>query len=455
MKKKALIGIFIVLALTVTLFTAAFSAMAEETDAPKGSVYTIGDDGDFTVTEITANRTDGYYYTNEKFGFKLTDEDAASRTVYYLEVADKDDLPADTAAFQGASIAEYDKSALVLKENYWYVFAEKYTEEDEEKYSDLAVVYYDTTAPEVDGAKLTEYLLDSEQGHKFYNANISASSELKLPTDWAKNVEILKEITAQKTETDGETGNSVTSNSDSYYTITFEYCTPSDYYDSKEWSSSDDDISVKTTGYWYFRYVITDLAGNSVTTEPFVRYVIDTDAPTIEFTSSQEKVSTSGTVAGSPYTVPTPTITDDAASTSYTYQVMKKINGEWVVIYDSADGEVPEEYKDFVTTSTITPAAGEISQNETDFIYKVVYTAKDSNGHSAVKELNILTTAPDRETDPYEVWKIVLIVIACLAAAGIIALIFVKPKEKTSAKDGRVHYGKDDDRSEDETDDKD
>ena len=133
--------------------------------------------------------------------------------------------------------------------------------------------------------------------------------------------------------------------------------------------------------------------------------------------------------AGCSYTIPTPTLPDSTSTTTTVYNVMKKVNGEWVKIYDGETKTVTEGYEDFFKSGVLYPAASEVSKADDDYIYRVTYTVTDTYGHKTVKDLNILTTSPDLGDNTNDVWTIVLICIACAAAVGIIVLLFVKPKD--------------------------
>lgn len=424
-KSKFLISLVLALILVSTVFVGTFTAFAE---VKTGTFYTLGESG---AREDKLTAVDGVYYTNKQFIYVANGDN----TAYYVEADSKDALPADDADLTTVSWTEYDSETFTAQDNKWYAFVEK----QDDEYSAMSKLLVDKIAPVVDAQKLDAWFTSADEGHNFYNWTISANKELEMPTDWATNVEIVVEATAVTTTTEDETETTV--NDKDLLEIRIEYCDPSDYYDDKEWTStSADEISVTTTGYWYFRIYVTDAAGNeAVFTNgenesyyQFGRYVIDTDAPEVEFTSSQLSVETSGIPAGSSYTIPTPTVTDSTSTTTTVYDVYKKVNGEWVKIYDGETKEVTEGYEDFFVGTVLYPGANEISNGDDDYIYRVTYTVIDTYGHKTVKDLHILTTNPDNGDTTTDTITIVLICIACAAAVGIIVLLFVKPKEKTT-----------------------
>lgn len=423
-KSKVLISLVLTLVLVTSVFAGTFTSFAA---VNAGSFYSLSESGS---KEDKLSAVDGYFYTNKQFLYEASSSD---NSVFYVVADSKDALPADDADLTSVSWVAYDSETFTAEDNKWYAFVEKSGEE----YGTMSKLLVDKIAPVVNAQLLDQWLKSPEEGHNFYNFNISANDEMQLPTEWASDVNILVESTAVSTK-ENEEGEEVTFNDAKLYEIRIEYCAPGDYYDDKEWSgTTTNELSVTTTGYWYFRFYVTDAAGNEAVFEngdnasyyQFGRYVIDTDAPEVEFTSSQLAVQTSGIAAGSSYTIPTPTVTDSTSTTTTVYNVMKKVNGEWVKIYDGETKTVTEGYEDFFKSGVLYPAASEVSKADDDYIYRVTYTVTDTYGHKTVKDLNILTTSPDLGDNTNDVWTIVLICIACAAAVGIIVLLFVKPKD--------------------------
>ena len=154
-----------------------------------------------------------------------------------------------------------------------------------------------------------------------------------------------------------------------------------------------------------------------------------------------------GLTSGVTYTVSTSlSYPDDSNSSSktVTYVIQKKVNGEWVTIYDSVKREVTKGYESYVSTSgVITPADEDIRADKTA-VYQVVYSVVDSYGFHGVADsestvehnpkLELFVKAPESKggkTSAVLIWKIILYVIAGLSAVGIVVLLCIKPKQKT------------------------
>ncbi len=234
-----------------------------------------------------------------------------------------------------------------------------------------------------------------------------------------------------------------------YDEVRLEYCTGNPRYaDNWEGSAEKENsntvlgadgasIELNTTGIVLFRYAITyktstaeDATEVTKTTDTFFVYVEDTTKPDAKLTSTLELKQTNGLTVGTAYTVSTSLTITDSSSTSTTYVIQKLIDGVWTEIYDSVSGEVAEGYKgEDVSSGVITPAETDASA---DPVYKVIYTVTDAEGFvsdDVVLSLHVnekkVTTTDDNDVD---VLKIVLYVIAGLSAAGIVVLLFVKPK---------------------------
>lgn len=278
-----------------------------------------------------------------------------------------------------------------------------------------------------------------------------------------------------------------------YDTIYVEYCKPGESPTRTEWTSCKvtSTFSLETEGYWSFRFVVKNHNGTETlaTSDYFTRYAKDNKHPVIELSTSMKNKVDSGLVAGEGYTPSTSLdITDNNSSTvTVTYTISKfaksgttvniydetakeytskKLSEDtWIKIYDSKTNWVHKDYTEFVNTSgRITPSANEIT---TEKIYKITYSAKDTNGYFGIAgepedggeyeeahpEMLLSVVAPKNTDDggnKVEAWKIVLYVIAGLSAVGIVVLLCIKPKDATEA--ARAGAGKKD-VSEDKSDD--
>ena len=282
--------------------------------------------------------------------------------------------------------------------------------------------------------------------------------------------------------------------------ICLEYCTPSDDPKDEHWTrvKATDTISLQTSGYWMFRYVVVDGEKGDVTKDENVitdyntqafkdalydeptntyhrekialkRFAVDTSAPEIALSSSMRTKMDDGLTVGTSYTVPTSLDITDSSSTTVTYKVYRHsgngaTNGEgeeWVQIYDSAaDVKVLEGGESYISIAgAINPLSSDVTA-EGYYRYKVVYTVKDAAGYYAVKDASKTHGSFDEEADEYgyhpvlllrvklsdegvktkarmDAWKIVLFVVAGLSAVGIVVLLVVKPKQATEG-DARV-----------------
>ena len=184
-------------------------------------------------------------------------------------------------------------------------------------------------------------------------------------------------------------------------------------------------VKINETGRWYFVYKVTDVAGNETVSEPFRVFVVDETAPTI---SVKDKVEI---VEGEKYTIPSATITDNAAGVDsrYTKWTLYAVDeqGNRTEVKNVKLGE--EGYDEsLLKDGVLTPA-------EAGAKYVVVYEARDNAGNVAANEemeIEVVESAPTYTANPFNDFvKTALIVVACLAGLGIIILIFVRPKEST------------------------
>ncbi len=436
MKKLSILCLIIVLIVAVCSLTVVALADEANTTTEPTNPGIFKNSSEVTMTASS----DGFYYTNDA-DFYYTDNSASTTdSKYFSAVVTKEEAKTITGA-EVAAKADAVKNGIpsITKEDNAGTYIAFTNVTAEGTYTKVKVVCFDTVAPVIDSVKLTEWLEGSENGHEWYNATVGASKDLALPTDWLTDAGILTEATALTDDT--------SKNNSALLTVKVLYCAPSDHYSTSEkWDESDNDISATTYGYWVFRYVICDKAGNESAASADVKRYIDHPgtAPEIELTSTQLKVKTTGVKAGSTYTIPTPTVTAVGTSASYTYQITKLVAGEYVVIYDSETGDITEGYEDFVTTAgSLVPGKKEVATKDAEgkvtYIYKVVYNAKDSRGYTSSYTLDVLTTQPDAEMSAFDVWETVLIVVAALSAVGIVILLFVKPKQEVT--EGRKHYG--------------
>lgn len=284
------------------------------------------------------------------------------------------------------------------------------------------------------------------------------NKEFKLDNSWAKDAEKVAQIFEN---IDYELDKENTSNEYAFKSdkdkIFWEYCTPSKEYKDK-WARSElrSTINASSTGWWGFRYVVMDKNGSVSTTDEMEEhvlfrtpaifvYIADNTAPEItKLHSDMTKAMENGIKVGETYSIKTNLSITDSSSTTTTYKVYKKVNGEWNMndpIYDSATKKVKEGYEDCISTSgVITMLASDVRPNN-EPVYKIIYTVTDALGYTATtlgdKELTLFAVAVEKKLTTAEIWQIVLYVIAGLAAIGIVVVLCIKPKEK-APETGRV-----------------
>lgn len=214
-------------------------------------------------------------------------------------------------------------------------------------------------------------------------------------------------------------------------------------------------FSATTDGYYSFRYKVeykdeTGKVIDTVYSKIIKRYTQDTTAPTLSVAIDKEK-SVSATSA---FTVTLPSF-DDASSVNKSYVIYKKVNGNYIPVYDSLTGDITTGYEDCIAEGGIIKALTEdILSGEDKYMYKIVFDAVDVWGNkidASEEELTQYVYVTEKTAEPTnpddnkkvvtagDVWKIVLIVIASLSAIGIVVLLFVKPAEEQP--EGRIHYG--------------
>lgn len=234
--------------------------------------------------------------------------------------------------------------------------------------------------------------------------------------------------------------------------IFWEYCSPSkEYKDTEKWVRCDliASINAGSTGWWGFRYVVTDNQGTTTISESteehvlfrtptFFIYFADEAKPDItKLSSDMTKAMEDGIKVGSTYAIKTNLNTSDTSSVTTTYKVYKKVNGEWNMddpIYDSVTKEVKEGYENCISTSgVITMLPTDVLPNK-EPVYKIIYTVTDALGYTSTtlgdKELTLFAVAEVKKLTTAEIWQIVLYVIAGLSAIGIVVVLCIKPKDK-------------------------
>ena len=277
--------------------------------------------------------------------------------------------------------------------------------------------------------------------------------------------------------------------------IGLEYCTPSDDPRDEHWTRVDafKTISVQTSGWWMFRYVVVDGASEDINDDDAVlinfneklksgeytredfsikRYAADTSSPKIALSSSMETKMKDGLTVGTSYAISTSLDVTDSSSTTTTYVVYRHDgngaangddDGHWVKIYDSAaTDKVLEGGKDYIASNgAINPVSSDVTADGF-YRYKVVYTVKDANGFFGVAKDEDSSGEVDKDSGEFhpvlllgvklstkdtqnkakmETWKIVLFVIAGLSAVGIVVLLLIKPKQAVAG-DARVNNAK-------------
>ena len=173
-----------------------------------------------------------------------------------------------------------------------------------------------------------------------------------------------------------------------------------------------------------------------------------------------------GLTVGVKYSISTGLEIDDCSDYDVTYVVYKMIGvgaegadeEGWILIYDSTlnSGErVTEGYTDCISQNgEITPLAKDVTG---EYVYKIVYTVVDDWGNVGVHYekddddenvgepesfvammLEVKAAQVVNTKDPIDAWKIVLYVVAGLAAVGIVVLLLIKPKQPVATVDERI-----------------
>ena len=361
-------------------------------------------------------------------------------------------------------------------------------------------------APQIDGYKFAGWTVswdgcDVVEFTKFNNfpADFEFNMPAKAVTVTAKWIK-LEPQTEDKGDGDAETadgeeeGDKKTEYVDvdvTFYAndaIYLMYCGPDGDYnkETKDWDycAVDSTFNLSTEGEWWFRFAVLD--GVKVSKSGYEKdqiiattydnvlalmeadpkwsddYILERDYtlklyaddqlhPVVKKSSTAIDKEEDGLTAGVKFTISYNSLltVTDTSGWSATYEVYKKVNGEWVLIYDSTrkTGKVVDEkYADCISDSgVITPLESDVAEYT---VYKIVFSVKDNYGFYGVSEdddsqpykpeieLKVVLPEKDPGVTPVEVWKIVLYVIAGLSAVGIVVLLFIKPKQKP-VEDGR------------------
>ncbi len=438
MKRRSLVSIILVLTLVMTLLC----SVVVTASAAEGGEIQIDN------SSVTSTDENGYYYVNEAFEFVPDDEEDS---FFYVQFDSADEfVDAEGELLSGEELyamgTKVENTQVTVVEDagteLYYLFA---TVDSEGAVSDATVVCVDTKAPVFvdDGLALVTWLEtsedaivvsddDSEVYFSLNNAFVSAGDAFVMPSSWAELVTILTEDTAVVTDDEGDASNNL-----EMLTITLEYCAPSDYYDDAEWSSVDidDDFDLDELGVWVFRFVVTDMAGNSTTSDAFERTVRSIGDPSITLSTTDLAATSDGITAGVQYTIPTPAATDCLGVTLVTYYtVYKLVDGEYVEIFDSETEVVTEGYEDYITVGYLTPGADEESQivnASYEYLYTIVYRVTDANGLTAEETLEVRINATTELTGlaSLTTWEWVLIAVSVASAVGIVCLLVIKPKK--------------------------
>lgn len=192
-------------------------------------------------------------------------------------------------------------------------------------------------------------------------------------------------------------------------------------------------VPINKTGMWSFRYKVTDAAGNETESAVFERRVFDEDPPVITIDKTVE------ITVNQKYTVPSATISDNAAGVDSAYSTWKLFALKADGTYTDEDEiknltEKDEGYKDsLLKDGVFTPTA--LTPSDKDASYVLVYYARDLDGNVADPVevmIKVVEGTPTYAANPWnDFFRTALIVIACLAGTGIIVLIFLRPKKAT------------------------
>ncbi len=279
-----------------------------------------------------------------------------------------------------------------------------------------------------------------------------AVSDFSLNNDWLKDAEKVKKVFVGAnyilSTAEDAADFAVTSESDKVF---IEWCTPSkDYKDT--WScKSIGTITISSTGWYGFRYVLKDSSGSSSTgdshvlarTSKIYMYFGDETAPAFKNLHSDMKTAMEdGITVGKTYTIKTNISITDTSSTTTSYVVYKKVKGAWTEqpIYDSKTKEVAEGFEDGISTSGVITMLESDVLPDNEPIYKIVYTVKDSLGYTTLVEDELTLFAKAVEKEPLttaQIWQIVLFSVAGLSLVGIVVVLCIKPKDPEATQNNK------------------
>lgn len=182
------------------------------------------------------------------------------------------------------------------------------------------------------------------------------------------------------------------------------------------WTYCDaNEVQLNAVGTWTFTYKIVDSAGNESTLgETFVYIVNDIYPPEIEADRNID------VVINTDYTIPNPTVTDNASGVDTTKTEIR--------LYTKDGVEVE------ITDNTFRP--NKLTPDGEMYSYYVTYKAVDKYGNATEEEILsyiriVAYTGDPLENAANDIVEIALIVTACVAGAGLIVLLFVSIKTKS------------------------
>ncbi len=460
---KKFLSLFIAILLIVSLFATSAIAFADGEDIAVTGISFVKSNQSYEVGARTFN-----------VSATVTPDNATEKGVIYAM--------AESSKDKGVSVDENSGKVTVTKDaevgTYEIIATAKATVSD----ATPITATFTLTLTEKHSVDYNKDLFKQEVIDKEHSAfNVAMDKNFMFKDEWFNNSATVKSIFPgifYQVEADNEGleegADKIYDKDAEYDTIYVEYCKPGESPARDEWSSCKitSTFSLETEGYWSFRFVIKDHNGTETlaTSDYFTRYAKDTKHPIIELSTSMKNKVDSGLVAGEGYTPSTSLdVTDNnSSSVKVTYVISKLVRkgstvniydkatekytstkldeDKFVVIYDSSNSWVHKDYTEFVSSSgKITPSKSEIT---TEKIYKITYSAIDSNGYFGISgepeegqeyveahpEMLLSVVAPkdsDDGTNSVQVWKIVLYVIAGLSAVGIVVLLCIKPKQAT------------------------
>ena len=504
---KRYVSLLIALVLLVSMFALPTLAFAQEADTDEVEYRELG----FNAGAFKE------YVVAENLGF-------------YVDMSDKFQLNQEWLKNETAVHALFDGQGDENKINYRVLPAEDEDIDDEDK-AEFTVTYSlgdhakeGTSAPASVTYKATQHVtlpaaskVEAASGYKFggwlvpvtYDGKDSqtehgqenllyrAGEQFSMP---AKNIEVV----ANWIELPAADSEEKEAEPEYFYPvddiICLEYRTPTDDPKDENWTrvKASETISLQTSGWWMFRYVVVDGENGDVSDDDAVltpyndetfkndrivkdgsdneigydweyyclkRWAVDNSQPEAALSSSMVTKMEDGLTAGVSYAIPTSLDITDASGTSVTYKVFRhsgdgvdKAEADgWVEIYDSKTGVV-EGYEKYITSSgTLNPLSEDVTTSG-NYRYKIVYSVKDNSGFFAKAKNNSLNGIVDNETGEFhpvlllgvhlsdddlntkqkmEIWKIILFVIAGLSAVGIVLLFVIKPKQAVDG-DARI-----------------